>query len=537
MATQDSETKDISQRLLNNELDALPTYLALKELCNLLEHNSGHVHSDTISALNKNLKRNYLAAQRLQYLIYREVSRIIALIIINAQDRSLAVQLISILNNIVILSAGSQRRGVAEVLGSLPINIDGPEIMDSHDLDIPTVRWNDVLAGNGLCPESVWEVAGRSIIFPIDDEGLLVIKLSSDIDSIQFMKIDALWMNYLGSQSEIFEKRFNIPEPLNAENDYIFYLEDLPSAICEQMEVKSDRYCAFTYKAHRDYFVYPNDHRENRNLNPEDFKEVMSRNAWLLGRLASAGIIHTAPIPLFHNRVQRNRRPDGGLYEWHKGGRLDRWLHSTRYPNFGLSGIRDFEHLVSYSSGGLKLYKKIGSHILGLILVFGSYFRNQDPDRLGRDEKEVPVDARDLFDKSLLTELVQRCFSNYYAGFSGVDFTGEMPADFNSFIFRMIQEMGVDRDMDEMVRITDQNAMTERGFKVFLTDNHFSDEEIIRLKRGAEDLAIVTGPHLGQFGREISLPELIEFLEFASATCVLGKYLHENDLGISGNEL
>jgi hypothetical protein len=90
----------------------------------------------------------------------------------------------------------------------------------------------------------------------------------------------------------------------------------------------------------------------------------------------------------------------------------------------------------------------------------------------------------------------------------------------------MIQEMGVDHHMDEWVRITDQNAMSDRAFEDFLERNQLSKKEIGQIEKGKEDLAIVTGPHLGEFGREISLPELTEFLEVASATCVLGKYLN-----------
>ena len=73
----------------------------------------------------------------------------------------------------------------------------------------------------------------------------------------------------------------------------------------------------------------------------------MGRAALLLGWLAGRGIVHEAAIPLFHNRVQRDRREDGGVYDWRLPGRLDRWLASALHPNFGLSGLRDFEHLAS----------------------------------------------------------------------------------------------------------------------------------------------------------------------------------------------
>ncbi len=50
----------------------------------------------------------------------------------------------------------------------------------------------------------------------------------------------------------------------------------------------------------------------------------MKTNARLLAVLASCGIVHLAPIALFHNRIQSDRRRDQGRYEWFRGGRLDR---------------------------------------------------------------------------------------------------------------------------------------------------------------------------------------------------------------------
>jgi len=538
MATRNTEKKikEISEGLLSERFDALTTYLELKELYALVDNQPDRFCDETVSALNKSLNAGYLAARRLQYLTYRETARVMASIILNTQDRPLAEEFIGTLKHIVNMSSGSQRRGVAEVLGSLPLDTHGPEINNGHAMDIPMVKWHDLSRKHRLSalPETGWEIAGRSIIFHMDDSSVFVIKLASDSTSVRFMRNEAWWMNYLESKSGLFEKRFHIPKPLKIRNDYVFHLEDLPKSFRDQIEVPAETYYAFAYRAHRNYFVYPNDYRQDRRLEPDDYREVMFRNAWLLGRLTARGIIHTAPIPLFHNRVQRNRRPDSGLYEWQKGGRLDRWLTSCRYPNFGLSGLRDFEHLVSFKTSGLELYKKIGTHMLSLILVVCSYFRNIDPDRFGRDEQGKPVDARELFDKPFLTELIQGIFSNYYHGFSGVALEDDMPADFNHLISRMVQEMGVDNHMDEWVRIADQKVMSASAFEEFLKHHQLSKKDVVQIEKGKEDLSIVTGPHLGEFGREISIPELTEFLEVASATCVLGKYLMENS-GLSAN--
>ncbi len=528
--------KHISEELLKKPLDALATYLSLRELCEVAGRHPGLVSHETISVLWVILRKSHVAARRLQYFIYREAAKVVSIVILTTRDPSLSEQLVHTLRGMINMFTGSRRRGISEVLGSLPVRIQGPEIKDGRPVSVHTVEWRDLLEKMGLDGDSVWTIAGRTIIFDADEDHILAIKLAPKKSDVPFLRAEIFWMEHLCTRAESFGKRFDIPRPLEIAGGNVFFLEGVPREVREKMKNNTDRYCAFVYLAHRDYFVYPNDHYGRGGLPPDEFQEVMFRNAWLLGKLASDGMVHSAPIPLFHNRVQQSRRPDSGLYEWHKGGRLDRWLHSCRYPNFGLSGVRDFEHIVSYRNSGLDLYRRIGTHILSLVLVSASYFRNIEPQRFGRDGQGRPVDARDLFDEPLLARLVRGVFTGYYSGFCGTDFQEDMPEDFQRLISRMIQEMGIDRHMDEILRVTDQRAMSDKAFEDFLADNHFSREEISRIKKGSEDLRIMTGPHLGEFGGEISLPELTEFLEVASAMCVSGKYLFEKARGVGSSE-
>jgi hypothetical protein len=91
----------------------------------------------------------------------------------------------------------------------------------------------------------------------------------------------------------------------------------------------------------------------------------------------------------------------------------------------------------------------------------------------------------------------------------------------------MIEEMGVDRHMVEILRSIDQKAMTDKTFRIFLRDNGLTKREIGQIEKGREDITIHSGPHLGGFNERISLPELIAFLSMASAFCVAGKYLNK----------
>jgi len=334
-------------------------------------------------------------------------------------------------------------------------------------------------------------------------------------------------MEALSTGSYSFPLRFEIPRPIKIDGSIVFRLQNPPPALAGTTDSGAQCY-AIAFSAHKDYFCYPNDHENNGRLGDQDFKEILFRNAWLLGKLTAMGIVHAAPIPLFHNRVQQTRRTDHGMYEWPRGGRLDRWLYSCRYPNFGLTGLRDFEHLVAVRGTGAEIYRHIGTHILSLLLVAGSYFRNKDPVRYGIDDQGQPVDARDLFDKPFFNELIQGVFLNYYSGFVEKTFQGEIPVDPQQFVSRMIDEMGIDRHMEEILRVPDQREMTDHEFKSFLEQRGFTSRKIEQLEKGSRDITLQTGPHLGGFNQRISIPELIEFLSSVSAFCVAGKYKQQN---------
>ncbi|MDY7000474.1 MAG: hypothetical protein SVS15_01665, partial [Thermodesulfobacteriota bacterium] len=171
-------------------------------------------------------------------------------------------------------------------------------------------------------------------------------------------------------------------------------------------------------------------------------------------------------------------------------------------------------------------------HLLGMLLVAGSYFRAKDPDRMGVDAHGEPVDARDLFDRDALEGVVREIFKEYYQGFVGQAYTEDLPLDTCTLAERMIEEMGVDRHMGETLRLVDQENMRDEEFRDFLLERGYSKEDVARMRRGDEDVVIPTGPHLGEFNSRISLPELIEFVAVASARCISARYFREN-LGIA----
>jgi hypothetical protein len=319
------------------------------------------------------------------------------------------------------------------------------------------------------------------------------------------------------------DSHFKIPTALRIGGAPIFRVTGLPfrpgRLHPEQLAV--------AFIADKDYFAYPNAPRALPEAVHQNFKATLLLNARLLGGLAAMGIIHAAPLPLFHNRVQADRRDDRGRYDWFRGGRLDRWLASCRYPNFGPTGLRDFEHftaLKELKGSNRRLFGYIGAHLLSLVLVSASYFRNRDPEKIGFDRAGEPVDVRHLFDPLLLKEMLCGIFTTYYEGFTGRGFGEALPFDADALAARMIEEMGVDRYMHEILRAADQEAMSEAAFRRFLRRWGHTPDQARRMQRGCRDIVVPSGPHLGEFNGAISIPEIITAVGTMAALCMLGRF-------------
>ena len=521
------ERAALENGLRREDRDFTGTYLAVCDLHELVRTRPEIVMPETIQVFGGVLMSPEFSHQTQSFFLYREAADALTAVIVCTASEPLAAEASRALTNVLGTTEGHAHRAAAGALGSLPIAIQGPEISDGTREDIPSIEWHEILKEMDVtnCDEPA--LIGRSLVVAIGEEkGLLVFKLARKECSLQCMCREAAWMEHLYSGGYSFPVRFNIPTAIKIQGSHVFRLENIPVGMPEGADLHPDGY-AIGFIAHGEYFAYPNDHMAERPLTMERFREVMFRNAWLLGKLTFLGIVHSAPIPLFHNRVQRDRREDHGLYEWPRRGRLDRWLASCSYPNFGMTGIRDFEHLIALNGLSRKLHYYIGTHIFSLLLVTGSYFRDKDRDRVGLDEQGNPIDARDLFDKQFLKELIEGIFLRYYQGFVGREIAGEVPLDFDELSYRMIEEMGVDRYMEELLRVVDQKEMSDEGFTKFLGERGYSGDQIRSFKKGVEDITIYTGPHLGGFNERISLPELIESVETMSALCIVGRHYRE----------
>jgi len=508
--------------LTSKSYDFTAKYMAVYSLQCLIESNPEVINEGTIAILEQVLLSHEFRHRTQAYFMYKEVANALCSIIIRSE--TLGAKAFNTLKNLLGATNGHPHRATAEALGSLPFSVRGPQIADKVYGQFPGVTWEEICSEIGIDLNALPRFVGRSLVTRLKQKNkLLVAKLARSSESLDSLCYEPLWMEYLLVQSNSFPVRFNIPTAIKIAGTYAFRLLDIPVAVPRELDLHPGRY-AIGFIADEDYFTYPNDTSEEKHLSHEEFREVVLRNAWLLGSLTSRGIVHSAPIPLFHNRVQRQRRRDLGLYEWPRAGRLDRWLESCLYPNLGITGVRDFEHIVSFDGNSRLLYRHVGVHLLSLFLLTGSYFRNKDSRRVGFDSNGRPVDARDLFDREFLKDLIHEIFRSYYRGFVEDEFKGNFPVDLGEFASRMIDEMGVDRHMEEILRPADQDRMTDEEFKSFLRRRGFSIDKIKSFQKGANDIVIQSGPHLGEFNHHISLPELIELVGTMSSLCIAGRY-------------
>ncbi|MFH1156527.1 MAG: SidJ-related pseudokinase [Pseudomonadota bacterium] len=520
------------QRLISRELDFSATYMTVKHLVTHIQSYPESITDQTIQALDTVISSPRFDSQRQVLFLFREAAQALVSVL-GRGIQATAQPIIPRLQDILSVSSDARHRAVAETLSALPLEIRGPENAPLPETDFREISFNQLISTLNVIDADMLSWQGRSLTGPTRDRLLAVIKfIRADEDPLSVTR-ETGWMSYfriLGFGGSI---KCDIPEPVRVDNLSLLKIVDCPETLVKGKGLHPERF-VIAFKAPEDYYRYPNGNPCSRDIPGSELKEMICRNAWLLGRAVSRGIIHTAPVPLFHNRVQQNRRNDGGFYEWQRGGRLDQWLESCRHPNFAASGLRDFEHFETIRN--LKeLGHPIGSHLLSLILVTGSYFRNQEPDLKGRDASGAPLDTRHLFDRTLFNDIIETAMAQYYHGFTGIEPQTGLLSPPANLLDSLIDHMGVDIHMEEVLRIEDQNRMGPDTFEAFLVARGFTREHARNVAKGVSEITLLTGPHLGGFNQRISVPELIEFIFSCSALCISGRYAVENGLKQSPN--
>jgi hypothetical protein len=113
---------------------------------------------------------------------------------------------------------------------------------------------------------------------------------------------------------------------------------------------------------------------------------------------------------------------------------------------------------------------------------------------------------------------------NYFKGLCRTGLPQELLQTIPRLTGALIQTMGYDEHMEEVLRIQDQNRMTKEQYQQFLHQRGVKKVP----PQGQADILLSTGPHLGGFNQSISVPELIEYLFRFSALAVSHCFLNEH---------
>lgn len=491
--------------------DFAATYMSLRNLRMVVSKQPQAACEAFVDLVGRELADIRHAGQTHARLMYREAALCLAATAQGAHNPQVADQAWKSLRRRVLDGRGDGRFAAAEAMGCMDLDI--PEVCEAiPDVDPPRADLADVLKQAGAEGRPEWR--GRTLVAPAG-ESLVCLKALRRGEDPACLAREAWWS--LWAAERMPDADFRPPRPLEPPELGLVRVRDLNG----RAGALHESGLVLAYRAEADYFRYPNDDRPGGPPPPEDFLAVMERSARHAGRLISLGAAHAALIPLFHNRVQGHRRDDEGRYQWRRLGRLDRWLESCKHPNFGPTGIRDFEHLVP-AGRGVSLYRETVAQVMSLLLVAGSFFRAREPGLRGLDPDGEPVDARRLFDRRLLCKAVHAVLEGFHTGLAGRPLL-EQPLDADELAGRMIEEMGVDRHMVEHLRVTDQQGMDDETFRAFLQSHGLSPAQAARRRRGLEDIPLLTGPHLGPFNGSMSLPELVEFSAAAAALCLAAR--------------
>ncbi len=521
---------DPQARLLaQGRLDFSGAQLVVARLLRDLENRSARMRKSNLDVLAAPLGLRRYRRQKQAYFLFREVAGGLARAAAAHVDPALGVYALSLLERRLGHRHYGLHRAVAEALGGLPLAITPPVFSDG---DVSTAAapshlpelnhaW---LRAQGFVGRPTGHWIGRSFVLDGGPRGQLVIKALRAGESPASLANEACWMRRLDAMRSMFARPFAIPTPLGHRRGYLWrWAPDGPGREDAPPGLHAEGH-ALVFTVAADYFHYPNHPVGPRRLSAEQVCETLGRCECLLGRALAHDVLHTAPIPLLNNSNQQHRRVDDGVYDWPRAGRLDQWLDSCRYPNLARSGLRDFEHFRLRADTAFSRYEWIGVHLISLFLVAGSYFRAADPKRVGTDAKGRPMDTRDLFDPALLAAMILSVCTGYRLGFVGRNGTDALPFDLETVVGRMIEEMGVDRHMEEVLRVVDQKTMKRSTFERFLVERGIDPAEVPTVAQGQVDIVLQTGPHLGDFNQPISLPELTHITGAVSADCVARRF-------------
>ena len=124
---------DISQQkaceaIEKGAFDFTATYLAAFDLNRIVQQDAGAIHPDSIKALENLLLSRAFDGQRQRRFLFREAATVLGTIVQLGRSSTIARQAYKALQAVFKNSRDHALQAAADALGSLPLDIRGPEI-------------------------------------------------------------------------------------------------------------------------------------------------------------------------------------------------------------------------------------------------------------------------------------------------------------------------------------------------------------------------------------------------------------------------
>ena len=114
--------------LVDPRFDFIAKYHAVADLRRLAQKHPGVLDRQTIFALEQLLLSSAFGRVRQAYFLFREAASVMTDMATVPGNNGLGSKALACLNGLLLKTDGSAHRGVAEALGSLPVNIVGQRL-------------------------------------------------------------------------------------------------------------------------------------------------------------------------------------------------------------------------------------------------------------------------------------------------------------------------------------------------------------------------------------------------------------------------
>ncbi|MGM0643409.1 MAG: hypothetical protein ACQETC_06500, partial [Thermodesulfobacteriota bacterium] len=269
----------LETRLLDEGLDFSASYMAVKDIRSNLEAIPETLTRQTFDSISRTLLSRRFDKQKQAFFLHREIVQTLvsAPFIHNSPFKADSIRF---LRGLLFNGNRDKKRAIYESLGSLDLKHDCRRFGIEPCRRAPELSVDAIFKKLGaLNPEAAyWK--GRSLLQIQPDGGICAVKFAKSGEEALKLHKEAVWMTRFDNFSMPSGLRFDPPSPLAVQGRPLFAIRNGYKGFSH----------AIAYTAPADYFDYPNCTGIIQKYSKERIRDVFSRNAWLLGKLASMGV-------------------------------------------------------------------------------------------------------------------------------------------------------------------------------------------------------------------------------------------------------